>query len=131
VLASYALKRSSVTAADIGFARQRELFDEVADRLGAPPPVVDAADVLANPGRTLERLCGALGIPYAPSMLRWPPGGRATDGVWAPAWYQSVHRSTGFEPQALQAAVPLPPGLRRLADEALPHYQALHTHRLF
>jgi len=131
VLASYALKRSSMTAADIGFARQRELFDEVADRLGAPPPVVDTADVLANPGRTLERLCGALGIPYAASMLRWPPGGRATDGVWAPAWYQSVHRSTGFEPQALRASVPLPPGLRRLADEALPHYQALHTYRLF
>jgi hypothetical protein len=57
VLASYVQKRAHVTLADIGFVQQRELFEREADRLGRAPPVVDAADVLANPARTLERLC--------------------------------------------------------------------------
>jgi hypothetical protein len=130
VLASYALKRATVTSSDIGFAQQRELFDREADRLGAAPPVVDAADVLARPEATLGRLCAALGIPYVPSMLHWPAGRRASDGVWAPAWYLSVERSTGFEPQGPGLDEPLPPRLQALADEAQPHYEALRAHRI-
>jgi hypothetical protein len=130
VLASYALKRSTVTSSDIGFLQQRELFEREADRLGTAPPVVDAADVLENPRATLERLCAAVEIPFMASMLRWPAGRRATDGVWAPAWYLSVERSTGFEPQQPRVEAPLPRHLQALADEAQPHYEALRAHRL-
>jgi hypothetical protein len=129
VLASYAAKRTYVTLADLGFVQQRRLFEREAERLGAPPPVVDAADILANPAPTLERLCRALGIEYTPSMLGWPPGPRPTDGVWAPAWYHSVERSTGFENRGLESAF-LPSSLRRLADEAQPHYEALKMYCL-
>jgi hypothetical protein len=38
VLASYARKRQGVTLRDIGFVEQCEIFDMVADRLGAAPP---------------------------------------------------------------------------------------------
>jgi len=131
VLASYALKRDEVTLADIGFVQQRELFDAEADRLGKPPPVVDSADILADPSRTLERLCQALGISYTPAMLRWPAGRRATDGVWAPAWYQSVEKSTGFAPPVPKTVRDLPPHLKILAEQAQPHYDALRLHRLF
>ena len=31
-------------------------------------------------------------------MLSWPPGPRATDGVWAKHWYGEVEKSTGFRP---------------------------------
>lgn len=130
VLASYAQKRSTVTAADLGFEQQRGLFEREAERLGVAPPVIDAADVLENPGATLERLCTALGIAYTPSMLRWPVGRRATDGVWAPAWYASVERSSCFGPPTPLLDTPLPTHLQALADEALPHYEALRTHRL-
>jgi hypothetical protein len=130
VLASYAAKRTHVTLSDLGFVQQRRLFEREAERLGAPPPVVDAADILANPARTLERLCRALGIAYTASMLGWPRGPRPTDGVWAPAWYQSVERSTGFESRGLESAVLLPPPLQRLADEAQPHYEALKMYCL-
>ena len=131
VLASYALKRDDVTLADIGFVQQRELFESEAQRLGRPPPVVDAADIVASPARTLERLCKALGIPYTPAMLRWPPGRRATDGVWAPAWYQAVEKSAGFEAPKQCVATELPPHLKALADQARPHYDALAVHRLY
>lgn len=130
VLASYARKRDEVTLADIGFVQQRELFEAEANRLGRPPPVVDAVDILTSPARTLKRLCTALGISYTPSMLRWPPGRRDTDGVWAPAWYQSVENSTGFEAPKAKAAIDLPSHLKKLADQAQPHYDALKVHCL-
>lgn len=130
VLASYARKRDEVTLADIGFVQQRELFDAEASRLGRAPPVVDAADILASPADTLNRLCCALGIPYSPAMLRWPPGRRASDGVWAPAWYQSVENSTGFEVPKSPTVAELTSHLKFLADQAQPHYEALRVHRL-
>ena len=130
VLASYASKRTQVSLADLGFVQQRELFEREAERLGTAPPVVDAADIVTDPVHTLERLCRALGIPFARSMLSWPSGPRPTDGVWAPAWYQSVERTTGFETRELKSPVNLPPPLQRLADQAQPHYQALKTYCL-
>ncbi|HEY1315389.1 MAG TPA: hypothetical protein VGE92_16015 [Steroidobacteraceae bacterium] len=130
VLASYVLKRESATLADIGFVQQRALFEAEADRLGRAPPVADAADILAAPAQTLTRLCEALGIPFTPAMLHWPSGRRATDGVWAPAWYQAVEKSTGFEPPRSKTARELPTQLRKLAEQAQPHYDALARHRL-
>ena len=64
MVASYARKREAVTADDLGMKLVREFFDREADRLGSPPPVVDSADVLANPAGTLSALCSALGIPW-------------------------------------------------------------------
>ncbi|MGI8841613.1 MAG: hypothetical protein ACR2F8_12655 [Caulobacteraceae bacterium] len=131
VLASYAARRREVTATDIGFARQAELFDREADRLGAPPPVVEAEDVLANPRGALNTLCDALGIPFTEEMLSWPPGRRATDGVWAPAWYAAVERSAGFAPPRPPPATgDLDARLRAIAEAARPHYERLVAHRL-
>ena len=130
VLASYVAKRAEVTLDDIGFVRQRELFDREADRLGAAPPVVRGADVLADPRGVLTRLCEALGVPFDAAMLRWPAGRRDTDGVWAPAWYEAVERSTGFEAPARKENPPLTDDLQRIADAARPHYEALAAHRI-
>jgi hypothetical protein len=131
VLASYAAKRSDVTLSDIGFVQQRELFEAEANRLGSPPPVVDAADILADPARSLRLLCAALGIAYTPAMLQWPAGRRANDGVWAPAWYHAVESSTGFAAPELKQAPQLPEHLARLEEQARPHYEALARFRLF
>ncbi len=130
VLASYVQKRTEVTLEDIGVVRQRELFDREADRLGAAPPVVEGADVLADPRGSLSALCAALGVPFRQEMLRWPAGPRDSDGVWAPAWYEAVERSTGFAAPGRATAPPLTDDLRRIADAARPHYEALARHRL-
>jgi len=129
VLASYVKRRAEVKAADIGFAQQGELFDEVAGRLGAAPPVIDADDVLADPARALGALCQALEISFDPAMLSWPAGPRASDGAWAPAWYDAVERSTGFaEPRPLPVLTD--PHLATLADEARPIYERLARYRI-
>jgi hypothetical protein len=131
VLASYVRKREDVTLEEIGFVQQRELFEREADRLGRAPPVVRGGDVLADPRGTLGALCAALEIPFREEMLSWPAGRRASDGVWAPVWYDAVERSTGFgEPRPEAGLADLPDRLKPLADAARPHYERLATFRL-
>jgi len=130
VLASYVQKRAEVTLGDIGVVRQRELFEREADRLGHAPVVVEGADVLADPAAVLSALCAALGIPFRPEMLAWPAGSRASDGVWAPAWYSAVEASTGFAAPEKRSPPVLDDHLRRLADLARPHYEALARHKI-
>ena len=130
VLASYTAKRAEVTLDDIGVVRQRELFEREADRLGEAPPVVRGADVLADPQGMLRRLCKSLQIAFDPAMLRWPAGRRDSDGVWAPAWYDAVERSTGFARPERDEPRPLSAELQRISDAAQPHYEALARYRL-
>jgi hypothetical protein len=130
VLASYIQKRAEVTLEDIGVVRQRELFDREADRLGHAPPVIEGADVLADPAGALGRLCAALGLPFREEMLAWPAGPRDSDGVWAPAWYEAVERSIGFAAPDRAPTAPLTDDLKRIADAARPHYEALARHRI-
>lgn len=129
VIASYAAKREVVTAEGLGFAKQRKWFEAEADRLGHAPPVVDSADVLADPAGTLSRLCAALGIAWDPAMLHWPPGPRDTDGIWASHWYGRVLESTGFDGR--EGPMPELQGeAARVRDACRPHYAFLSAHKL-
>ena len=130
VLASYVAKRAEVTLADIGIVQQRELFEQEADRLGRAPPIVEGSDILAAPARMLANLCAALGIAYDDVMLQWAAGRRESDGVWAPAWYDAVERSMGFESSSPHEAPPLGSELRRIADAARQHYEALAKYKI-
>ncbi len=131
VLASYVEKRAEVTLAEIGLPQQVELFDRIADRLGCTPPVVEASDVLRDPRGMLERLCSACGIGFDTRMLSWLAGRRESDGVWAPAWYDKVERSTGFSaPRRESDLSALPDRLRPIAEAGRPLYDKLARHRL-
>lgn len=114
-----------------GLPQQVEIFEQVADRTGRPPPVVDADDLLQRPEPMLRALCAALDVPFSARMLWWPAGPRATDGVWAKHWYDRVEQSTGFEAPAARAeASPLPPRLAAIEAECRPLYERLWKHRL-
>jgi len=123
LLASYARVRATPTMDDLGLWQQAEIFD----RFGGP--VIDARDLLDRPEAVLRALCAALGVPFRAEMLHWPAGPRDTDGVWAPHWYASVCRSTGFGPYRPPTAG-LPPALAGLAQQCQPFYQRLHARRL-
>ena len=103
IIASYAKVREEFTLAELGFTQQADLFERECDRLGAVPPVLDAALTLDDPKAVLSQLCALLCIPFEDSMLRWPPGPRSSDGVWAPHWYASVWSSAGFAEQSTQS----------------------------
>jgi len=129
VLASYVKKHESVGAADIGFAMQRHLFDRAANRAGTAPPVVDSADIRADPREALTALCAALGLAFDPAMLSWKPGPAPEDGVWGAHWYDAIWKSTGFGPAGDDAPA-LPAHLARIADEVRPHYEYLRQFRV-
>jgi hypothetical protein len=125
LLASYARVRSAPTLADLGLRQQAEIFEEFGG------PVLDSADLLAAPGSALRALCAALGVPFSAAMLSWPPGPRASDGVWAPYWYDGVLRSTGFVPVTGPVTPPdLDPALEPLLEECMPYYEKLRKNIL-
>ena len=129
VIASYAAKRVAVRPDHLGVERQVEFFEREADRLGHAPPVIDSGDILHDPPTMLERLCHALEIRWDPAMLKWEPGIRETDGIWASHWYDAVAASTGFS-QPDTRLIELDDDARRVADYCRPYYERLADHRL-
>lgn len=125
--ASYAKKREAVTVDDLGLRVQRQFFDRECDRIGKAPPVIDGADVLADPEGRLEQLCHALCIPWDPAMLRWEQGRHPADGIWGAHWYGRVERSTGFEPCGDSAPTELSSELRAVADACMDDYHHLKS----
>jgi hypothetical protein len=128
--ASYARKRENVTADDLGLAVQRAFFERECDRLGCAPPVIDAADVLADPAATLSALCSALGIAWTDAMLSWRAGRHPEDGVWARHWYGRVESSTGFEGEEDPDSVSLDDHLTAVAAACSADYEAMAKFRL-
>lgn len=124
VVASYAKKREAPTLEDLGFVQLTRLMARMDD-----PVVIDSTDIRANPVGMLQALCARIGIDWTPNMLHWPKGGHPQDGAWAPHWYGAVHASTGFE--GFEGDIPNLSGeYARLADAAMPYYQALAAHTL-
>jgi hypothetical protein len=129
VLASYLKSRPHATAEDIGVLQEAELYDEITARTGTPPPVIDADEFLKAPEAHLRALCTFLQIPFTERMLHWPAGPRASDGIWAPYWYDAVLKSTGFEPWRERDRL-VPAQHASLIERCLPVYESLFARRL-
>ena len=129
VLMSYIRSRPHVTSDDIGVLQQLDIFEHVSELCGRTPPVIDAAEFLKAPESQLRALCAALGIAFTPRMLSWPSGARASDGVWAPHWYEAVLRSTGFEAYRARERH-VPPGHQAIIDRVMPAFEVLWAQRL-
>lgn len=123
IIASYSKVIPNPTIDDIGVALQQKLFRFLKDS-DALTAVVDARDLLSNPGAMLEKICALCQIPYLPDMLHWPSGPKSYDGIWAPHWYSEVHQSTGFKPFVEKQTI-LPDHLEPLAEACAPYYAAL------
>lgn len=128
MIASYLAKKGDVAPVVRSYAVSRRLHALLTER-GLPCPVVDAADILADPPGILSRLCAALGVDFSPAMLRWPAGPRESDGPWAPHWYDAVRASTGFGPP-VETSVSLSDDARRAAASCRQDYDFLHERRL-
>jgi hypothetical protein len=129
VVASFVKIAGTPRLEDTGLPQQLEIFSLVRQRTGRVPPVLDARDVLRDPGRLLRALCAALDVEFTDAMLSWPAGPRDTDGVWAKYWYDSVLKTTTFQPYRPKNE-PIPPQLTPLLDQAEAIYRQLHQFRL-
>ena len=112
---------------DTGLMRQWQLFDHLRST-GPAPVIVDSRELLLDPPGVLRALCRAIDVDYSDSMLHWQPGPRAEDGVWAPHWYDAVHKSRGF--QRYRPKGEFPAQLEPLLDECEPWYRRLYEHAL-
>ena len=128
VVASFSAKRGLPDADELGFRRQRELYEELTAR-GLRPVVIDSADIRRAPEPALRALCNAIGIGFTPRMLGWTPGGKPEDGVWGAHWYDAVNSSTGFA--GAEGDLPVLEGaLADLAEELRADYETVGAHRL-
>lgn len=111
---------------ELGLADLVSIYSELC-RLGKRPPIIDTTDLRTDPEATLHGLCEDLGIPFQDSMLKWEVGPKAYDGIWAPWWYKSVHKSTCFLPPRKYPS-PFPSPLYDLLEQSLPFYNMLRHH---
>ena len=119
--------------AEVGFTEQRQLFDELSNKLGSPPPVIDSDDLLENPSRIVESWCNAIGIPFMESALSWSPGARDEVSWWdGGSFHENLRNSDGLKPQVRRYVEvdQLPDRVKQIYARALPHYEYLHEHRL-
>jgi hypothetical protein len=129
MIASYIKVRPDPQLSDFGLVEQRRIFDHVRAITGQIPPVIDAQTVLRGPAHALSLLCERFGVPFSPQMLAWPPGPRATDGIWARHWYAAVEQSTGFQPYQPRT-VTLPDHLQPLLTECRRLYAEMAAYQL-
>ena len=123
MLPSLAKVIGTPTLADTGFKTQQDLLNDLR-AAGQSAPILDARLLLENPSSVLSQLCERIGLQFEPSMLSWEAGGNPADGVWAPYWYQNVHRSTGFAPYRPKSE-PFPAELETVLAVCLEYYNSL------
>lgn len=123
MLPSLAVQLPDAGIPDTGLDVQVRLLDQIIGA-GDTPIVIDSRALLDDPANVLAAVCERLGIGRDDAMLSWPAGPKTEDGVWAPHWYDNVHRTTGFLPYAATTRA-LPDALRPVLDEAIPLYDRL------
>lgn len=129
VLHSFSKVIENPTARDIGIKEEWEIYQTLTDR-GRRIPILDTDKFLGNPKHQLRLLCDSIEIKYDPSMLEWNSGPRSIDGVWAPYWYDSVHRSVGFTQKEETPLPELTEYLEKINEEVMPYYEKLKRHCL-
>ncbi|XP_059648552.1 branched-chain-amino-acid aminotransferase-like protein 1 isoform X1 [Cornus florida] len=111
---------------ELGLAGLVSIYCELCE-LGKPPAIIDSDDLRQDPEAALRGLCEELDIPFQAAMLKWEAGPKLVDGLWAPWWYKSVHKSTSFMP-ARKYPPPFPSSLYDLLEQSLPFYNILRSH---
>lgn len=127
MLPSLVVQIPAATLADTGLQRQWQLYEDLVAR-GQDPVVLDSRELLLDPAAVLRQLCEHVELEFKNSMLHWPAGTRAEDGVWAKHWYQAVHTSTGFSPYRAKHEFPV--SLEPLLAECRPWYEKLFAHAI-
>lgn len=123
MLTSFQVRIPDADIDETGFIELLEILEHILDS-GHKPIVLDSKLLLQNPGPVLRRLCERLDLPFDEAMMSWPAGPKPEDGAWAPYWYDSVHRSTGWAPWKPKNATLLP-HLQSVLDDIEPMYERL------
>ena len=118
---------------EIAILEQRQLYDRLSDQMGKALPVIDSDDLLEDPHGIVEAYCEAVGIPFMPDALSWEPGDR-DEVAWydGGSWHNNLRNSDGLKPQPRKYIDidEAPDRVKEIYEIVLPHYEAMHRHRL-
>ena len=118
---------------EMAILEQRQLFNRLADTVGRAPALIDSDDLLEDPFGIVEAYCEAVGIAFLPEALTWEPGER-DEVAWydGGSWHENLRRSDGLKPQK-RSYIDIseaPDRVKEIYETVLPHYEAMHRHRL-
>lgn len=135
-IVSFYRKDPGVELEEIGIEAQWRHFEWLTELFRARPPVMDAADIQADPAGMIRAWCDAIRLEFLPHSLEWD---RPPPPEWesVAVWHGEVIASRGIgkrkpTPGAGSADITLDsaPQLRRYYEHHLPFYEALRKHRL-
>ncbi len=113
---------------DTALKAQWELYQYLEQR-GQLPIVIDSKELLLDPAKILSQVCEAYQVPYFDGMVKWEPGARPEDGIWAKYWYHNVHKSSGFARYQPKNEV-VREDLLPLLEECKYYYQKLYQYAI-
>ena len=125
VINSYSKKNEIVDIQDIGFREQMKIYNYLTEN-AVECPIILSDDILKNPEKTLKTLCKILNIDFQSSMTKWPSGERNSDGIWHVHWYESVKKSTCFNPYSSKKEIEIPDAYRAVLKESMEIYNELY-----
>ena len=96
--ANHSNRTEETNLEEVGVVQLLDIYSAIVSTSSTSPPVIlDSDELAANPTMTLSSLCDTLEIPYNEGdMQHWKSGPKPCDGMWAPYWYENVHKSTGW-----------------------------------
>lgn len=128
---SHATVHPGLTREVLGYEQLARLFEEVRRLTGRIPPVINAADLAADPFGTLAAYSAAAGIAFLPEALTWGAGERPEWRTWS-GWHSDVANSSGIRAPEGKYRFTLEdqPRLREFADYCRPFYEHLDQFRI-
>ena len=139
-IASYYRLDPQVSSEEIGLVSLHRLFQAVARRDGAAPPVLRAEAVQQDPQGLIGALWARLGLAPAAGAFNWRDAAVPEDWNYVAGWHDAVSASAGIRPpepdraerdRARFARLCLAaPHLNRYLESHMPAYRALAEHVL-
>ena len=124
------------------YETQYKFWRDVKDDLDPHPVVIDAYDLLSQPGPTLRAYCEAVGFPYTDDLLQWEAGPALPKNmeVWTPDLYANLSEfhsnalnTTHFMAPLESGPIPrdqLTDDVIRCVDHSMPFYREMYESRL-
>ncbi len=128
MLASLSVQLPGCDLSDTGLSETVELLEAILGE-GGDPVVIETQSLLKDPAGVLAQVCERVGLTFDPAVLSWPAGAKPEDGAWAPHWYDSVHKSTGFA-QPSPSTREVPERTLPVLEQALPLYERLAAYSI-
>lgn len=121
------------------FKETYDLYNHIKENFDSNPVLIDADDLLMNPGRVLKAYCNAVGIPYSDDLLQWD---RSSDIVktwnipkqslqlYTETFYEKAFFSSEFIKPAERSCPNLSEEDVYCIEASLPFYEKMYASRL-